>query len=99
MKRWLLTAVVLVVIAGCAGIPNEAAFKSAVGAWDGHDVGELVKAWGPPNNTFATPGGGTLYTYYEGRIVPTSCTVDFMVDRTKKIIGWRFTGTSCRTVY
>lgn len=99
MKQWLLVAMAAAVLAGCAGIPNVDAFKAKVGAWEGRDVAGLVKAWGPPNNTFATPGGGTIYTYYEGRIVPTSCTVDFMVARTKKIIGWRFTGTSCRTVY
>jgi hypothetical protein len=95
----LLAALVSALLAGCAGIPNETAFRSKVSAWSGHEVSELIDSWGPPDSTLKDPDGTVVYTYYEGEIVPTACTVDFMVDHARKIVGWRFAGTACRTTY
>jgi len=99
MKLWVLTAGVLLIMSGCAGIPNEEAFKAKVSTWQGRNVNDLVSAWGPPNSTLRTPGGGTVYTYNKGDPLPTSCTVDFIVDAAQKITAWRYAGTTCRTVY
>lgn len=99
MKRWLLIASLMLAIAGCAGIPNQDAFRAKINAWEGHDVSQLVKSWGRPNNILNAPDGTAIYTYYKGQLIPTTCTVDFIVDSAKKIVGWRFTGTACRTVY
>ena len=99
MKPWILSAVVLVMVAACAGIPNEEAFKAKVSAWQGRDVSDLVKAWGQPNSTLHTPGGGMVYTYNKGDPIASSCIVDFIVDAAQKITAWRYSGTTCRTVY
>jgi hypothetical protein len=99
MKRWILSAAVLFLVAACAGIPNEEAFKAKVSAWQGRDVGDLVKAWGQPNSTLHTPGGGMVYTYNKGDPIASSCIVDFIVDAAQKITAWRYSGTTCRTVY
>lgn len=99
MKFWVLTAVVVLIISGCAGIPNEEAFKAKVSAWQGRNAGDLVKEWGQPNSTLHTPGGGMVYTYNKGDPIATSCTVDFIVDAAQKITAWRYSGTTCRTVY
>ena len=99
MKPWILTAVVLLLVTACAGIPNEEAFKAKVSTWQGRDVSDLVSAWGQPNSTLNTPGGGMVYTYNKGDPVKTSCTVDFMVNPEGKITAWRYAGSTCRTVY
>ena len=99
MKRWLLTTTVALVLCGCAGIPNEEAFKTKVSSWEGHDINEVIGAWGPPKSTFKAPDGNTVYTYEEGQLVASSCTVNFTVNREQKIVGWRYSGTACRTVY
>lgn len=99
MKARILSAAVLLLVAACAGIPNEEAFKAKVSAWQGREVGDLVKAWGQPNSTLHTPGGGMVYTYKKGEPIASSCIVDFIVDAAQKIKAWRYSGTTCRTVY
>ncbi|MGH8746346.1 MAG: hypothetical protein ACREUK_07640 [Burkholderiales bacterium] len=99
MKHWILTAGIVLIVSACAGIPNEEAFKAKVSEWQGREVSDLVKAWGPPNSTLHTPGGGMVYTYNKGDPIATSCTVDFIADAAQKITAWRYAGTTCRTVY
>jgi hypothetical protein len=99
MKPWILSAVVVLLLAACAGIPNEEAFKAKVSAWQGRDLSDLVKAWGQPNSTLNTPGGGMVYTYNKGDPVATSCVVDFIINSAQKVTAWRYSGTTCRTVY
>ena len=99
MRPWILSAVVLLLVAACAGIPNEEAFKAKVSTWQGRAAGDLVKAWGQPNSTLRTSGGGMVYTYNKGDPVASSCIVDFVVDAAQKITAWRYSGTTCRTVY
>lgn len=99
MRPLVLAAAVALIVSGCAGIPNEEAFKAKVSSWQGRNVGDLVKEWGQPNSTLHTPGGGMVYTYNKGDPIATSCTVDFIVDEAQKITAWRYAGTTCRTVY
>jgi hypothetical protein len=99
MRLLILAAGVLLTAAACSGIPNEEAFKAKVSAWQGRDADDLLKAWGTPNSSLHTAGGGMVYTYNKGDPVPTSCTVDFVVNAEKKITAWRYAGTTCRTTY
>ena len=98
MKIWAITAVVALVVAGCAGIPNEEAFKAKVSSWQGRNVEDLVKAWGKPDNVLPGPDS-KIYTYNKGDPVKTSCTVTFVVNAEGRITAWRYSGWSCRTVY
>ena len=98
MKFWAITASIAFAIAGCAGIPNQEAFKAKVSSWQGRNVNDLIKAWGKPGSIL--PGSSDkLYTYNKGEPVATSCVVDFVVDAAKKITAWRYSGTTCRTTY
>ncbi len=99
MKIWILAASVALAISACAGIPNEEAFKAKVSTWQGRNADDLVKAWGLPNSTLHTAGGGMVYTYNKGDPIATSCTVDFIVNAEKKVTAWRYAGTTCRTTY
>jgi len=99
MKAWIATAAVLLIVAGCSGIPNEEAFKAKVNAWQGHNISDVITAWGQPSSTLHTAGGGMVYTYNKGEPVATSCVVDFVVDAAQKITAWRYSGTTCRTTY
>jgi len=96
--RGLISGLVLVV-AGCAGIPNEEAFKYEVRKWERRDVNELVSAWGPPASTFRALNGTTVYTYNKGEPLPDTCVVNFTVDAAQKVTGWRYSGTTCRATY
>jgi len=99
MNRWGLIAGAVLIVAGCAGIPNEEAFKAEVSKWKGRNANDLITAWGPPAGTFHAPNGNTVYTYHKGEPFPNSCTVDFTVDLAQKVTGWRYAGTTCRTTY
>lgn len=99
MKRWVLPLTAVLVLGSCAGIPSEDAFKAKVSSWEGHDINEVIGVWGPPKSTYKAPDGNTVYTYEEGQIIASSCTVNFTVDRAQKVVGWRYSGTACRTVY
>ncbi len=99
MRPLVLAAAVALIVSGCAGIPNEEAFKAKVGSWQGRDAGDLVKEWGQPNGTLNTAGGGKVYTYNKGDPIASSCRVDFVVNAAQKITAWRFAGTTCRTTY
>ena len=98
MKPWILAAVLLLLVAACAGIPNEEAFKAKVSSWQGRNINDLLKAWGKPDSIL--PGSSDkLYTYNKGDPVATSCVVDFIVDAAQKVTAWRYAGTTCRTTY
>lgn len=98
MKFWAITASIAFAIAGCAGIPNQEAFKAKVSSWQGRNVNDLIKAWGKPDSIL--PGSSDkLYTYNKGDPVKTSCTVEFMVNPEGRITAWRFSGSTCRTIY
>jgi hypothetical protein len=99
MKPWILSAVVALLVSACAGVPNEEAFKAKVSSWMGRDAGDLVKAWGQPNGSLPTPGGGMVYTYKKGDPIASSCIVEFVVDASHKVTAWRYSGSTCRTVY
>ncbi len=98
MKRSLQAALLLGALAGCAGIPSQEGFGRIVGSWQGRNVNELIAAWGPPADTYRMPDGNSMYTYHEGQIVASSCTVNFTVDGAQRIVGWRFAGSACRAV-
>jgi uncharacterized protein YceK len=99
MRLLVLAAAFVLVVSGCAGIPNEEAFKAKVSSWQGRSVSDLVKEWGQPNSTLHTPGGGMVYTYNKGEPIASSCKVDFVVSEAQKITAWRYAGTTCRTTY
>ena len=99
MRLPIAIAAVLIIIAGCSGIPNEEAFKAKVSAWQGRKIDDVVAAWGAPSSTLHTAGGGMVYTYNKGEPVASSCVVDFVVNAEKRITGWRYSGTTCRTTY
>lgn len=97
-SRGLIAGLALIV-ASCAGIPNEEAFKYEVSKWKGRTAGDLVKAWGPPASTFHAPSGDTVYTYNKGEPIATTCVVNFTVGAAETVTGWRYSGTTCRTTY
>ena len=97
--RWGLIAALLLVAAGCAGIPNEEAFKYEVSKWQGRDASDLLKAWGPPATTVHAPSGNTVYTYNKGEPIASTCVVNFTVGPSHKVIGWKYSGTTCLTTY
>jgi hypothetical protein len=97
--RRLSILLALLVLAGCAGIPNEEAFKYKVSKWQGSTVNDLLAAWGPPKSTYHAPNGNIIYTYEAGNPIADSCTVNFTVGPAQKVIGWRYSGTTCRTTY
>lgn len=98
MRRGLIAGLALAV-ASCAGIPNEEAFKYEVSKWQGRDVSDLVKAWGPPAGTARAPNGNMVYTYNKGEPLAATCVVNFTVDAAQKVVGWKYSGTTCRTTY
>ena len=89
----------LLVLAGCSGIPNEEAFRYKLNNWIGHDVNDVIAAWGTPSKTYAGPNGNTIYTYKRGEPLADTCVVDLTVGPTKKVAGWRYSGTTCATTY
>ena len=99
MRLLVLAAAVVLIVSGCAGIPNEEAFKAKVSSWQGRTVSDLVKEWGQPNGTLLTPGGGKVYTYDKGTPIASSCRVDFVINDAQKITAWRYAGSTCRTTY
>ena len=98
MKFWTITAAVALLVAGCAGIPNEEAFKAKVSSWQGRNIDEIGKAWGKPDNVLPATDS-KIYTYNKGDPVKSSCTVTFVVNSEGKITAWRYSGWSCRAVY
>lgn len=96
MKRWPIAALGVLVVAGCAGMPSQAAFEKVVSSWQGHDINEVIRAWGSPAGTFRAPDGNVVYTFEEGRLIASTCTVNFTVDPAQKIVAWRYSGTACR---
>jgi hypothetical protein len=97
--RFLIATGALLVVAGCAGIPNEEAFKYEVSKWQGRDASDLVKAWGPPAATVREPNGNTVYTYNKGEPISSTCVVKFTLDPAQKVVGWKYSGTTCRSTY
>ncbi|HXZ92071.1 MAG TPA: hypothetical protein VEG36_04245 [Burkholderiales bacterium] len=90
---------VLLALAACTGIPNEEAFRYKLNNWIGHDVNDVIVAWGPPSKTYGAPNGNTIYTYKRGEPLADTCVVDLTVGPAKKVTGWRYSGTTCATTY
>ncbi|WP_230584160.1 hypothetical protein [Piscirickettsia salmonis] len=50
----------LILLSGCA---TTAKYRAQVERWKGHDVNDLIQAWGPPDTTFKMPNGNLYYSY------------------------------------
>lgn len=46
----------------CAAQNN---YRQICESWVGHDINELIRAWGYPQRTNTMPNGNTMYTYYK----------------------------------
>ncbi|WP_406684084.1 hypothetical protein N1F78_15545 [Seonamhaeicola sp. MEBiC1930] len=38
-------------------------YVNRINTWKGHDVNNLISAWGPPSNVYELPNGSKMYTY------------------------------------
>jgi hypothetical protein len=61
-ERVLLRAITLGLIILLTGCATEAGFKEKMDTWVGRPVGDLIMAWGAPNQTYES--GGTKYLTY-----------------------------------
>ncbi len=69
---WLTALVVgLVVLAGC---PHK--IDSAMQSWVGHDIGEVMAAWGAPSSSYPVGAGRTAYVW--GSFVNTGSTPGYV---------------------
>ena len=50
----------LTLLTGCA---TAAKYQAQVDRWKGHNVNDLIQAWGPPDTTFKMPNGNIYYSY------------------------------------
>jgi hypothetical protein len=88
---------------GCAG--NK--YEKTLDTWMGHDVNELINAWGPPSSTFDMPDGHKMYTWaFDGGAqafsignnayaVKRGCVTTFTVGASGKVETWRYEGNAC----
>ena len=70
MKRVFILSLTISLV-GCP-----AAINKSMASWEGHNVNELIAAWGPPSQTFSDGNGGQVFVYAESRqwIQPGSAT-------------------------
>lgn len=61
MKAFL--AGITLVITGCA---TEDKFRDHLQTWMGHDVNDVIMAYGPPSSTYDMPNGNKMYTWLQG---------------------------------
>ena len=59
-RRGLIVALVTLVLAGCA---TTAKYEKILDAWVGHSTDELIRSWGPPQNTSALQNGDHVIEY------------------------------------
>lgn len=82
-------------------------YEKILDSWGGHDVNELIVAWGPPSSTFDMPDGRKMYTWSADRgavamplgtgavAVNRRCTTTFTVGTNGRIEAWRYQGNAC----
>ncbi len=79
MKLRILTIFFITICLGaCATTEN---YEKILKSWVGHDVNELVGAWGYPVNSFKAPNGNTVYVYSSSGsyTMPTNTTATYNV--------------------
>jgi hypothetical protein len=69
MKRMSLTLIIVILISGCASIfPTTRNYDIQLNNWVGKHVDDLVKSWGPPQNSYKLSDKGTVIEFYRSRI-------------------------------
>lgn len=58
IKKYLIVALAAVLLSGCG--EN---ISKTMQSWVGHNVNELIAAWGPPTEVFSDDRGGSVFVY------------------------------------
>lgn len=104
MKRWTVMVAVLAAH-GCAlMIPGEAT-NAKMRSWMGHNIRDVIAAWGPPTSQSVDEAGGTYQWEWVGNtraetgwgarnpeLVTDVCRQWFTVDANRVIVAWRWRG-------
>ncbi len=76
-------------------------YTEIVSSWDGSNVMELIKSWGPPRSEYKAPDGSQILTYEKeslsdlnGSLTQFKCETFFTV-KAQKIVDWRWRGNGC----
>jgi len=59
MKK-IIFLIILCILQGCA---TTAKYNAILDTWVGHNINELVQAWGYPDSTFDAPNENKVYVY------------------------------------
>lgn len=93
---WLL----MVFLVGCATTAN---YEAKLQSWVGHSESELIASWGPPTNSYRSGnvtslsyGGNNGAVFYNGMMIPVSCTTTFTLTN-NVITSWAWQGNSCKS--
>lgn len=65
----LLTAIVTMILSGCATTAN---YQAKVASWESHDAQALVKAWGQPDSVEKLSNGNKMYVYARLKHMPVA---------------------------
>ena len=115
MKRMSLTLIIVILISGCASIfPTTRNYDILLNNWVGKHVDDLVKSWGPPQNSYTLSDKGTVIEFYRSRIVKYHrydyeeedkfevdtlwCKTIFVLDQKGMILSWKHDGNDCRAL-
>jgi uncharacterized protein YceK len=60
--RHLLVLLMVAALSGCASTRK---YERQLDSWIGHDVNEMLSAWGAPASTFEMPNGNKMYVFMQ----------------------------------
>ena len=100
MKTLFALAAVLVLAACVSGgnAPVASSHADTLESWIGAPEGELVNAWGRPDDVYDFAAGGREVSYIDRRYVNNytyECISSFTIDATGTIVDWAYSGNDC----
>lgn len=73
IKKLAIVALAVVLVSGCENI------SKTMQSWVGHNVNELIAAWGPPTEILSDDRGGSVFIYARTRrwVQPATTTITY----------------------
>lgn len=72
-------------------------YSQKVESWDGSNVMDLIKSWGPPTSEYKAPDGSLMLTYKNDRLIngdQFTCNTTFTL-KANKVVDWSWRGNGC----